>query len=146
MTGEPVLSHRHGALVFVDTVKPLPLVDPTTAARYLKVKRHTLACYRNLGQGPRYYKFGRWIRYSWPDLRSWVSPSEPTWIAPAEPEHNDGGRHLVDTPTAARFLTVTRFCLYNYRAEGSGPPFHRYGRRLYYALEELKDWAEQQRR
>lgn len=141
MTGE---LHYPAGVVFGVAVDPLPLIDPTSAAKLLGLKRHTLACYRHIGQGPRYYKFGRWIRYARADLLAWAGRSELVEITPVEPDSS--ARLFVDTPAAARFLTVTRFCLSNYRAEGSGPPFHRHGRRLYYSLAELRDWAKQQRR
>ncbi|PZU06337.1 DNA-binding protein [Sphingomonas sp.] len=62
----------HGA-IHLNDVKPLRLVTPTIAAKYLTITRHSLACYRNLGGGPAYYKFGRWIRYSLDDLDEWVT-------------------------------------------------------------------------
>lgn len=136
-------------ICFVEAPDPLLLIDPTDAARFLKVKRHTLACYRSLDQGPPYYKFGRWIRYAWPDLLQWAGADHPDAAStPLAPRDNGlvDRLLLVDTLTAARFLTLTRFCLDNYRAEGSGPPYHRYGRRLYYCLNELRDWASAQRR
>jgi len=135
--------------VFLDTIEPLPLLDPTAAAELLGVKRHTLACYRNLGDGPAYFKFGRWIRYAPEDLRTWaprpddipLPDNSPTFDARA-PAH---ATYLVDTATAARFLTVTRFCLCNYRVEGSGPPFLRFGRRVHYSTGALWHWAQRQR-
>jgi hypothetical protein len=144
MTAEPGGAPR---IMFVRSLEPLPLIDPTAAARMLNLRRHTLACYRCLEEGPAYYKFGRWIRYALADLHQWAGiPSDRDTMSPLIPEDWTHAIRLVDTPTAAHFLTVTRHCLANYRAEGSGPPFHRYGRRLYYALHELRDWAERQRR
>ena len=131
--------------MFLDEVEPLPLLDPTAAARLLKVKRHTLACYRSLGTGPTYYKFGRWIRYAPADLHLWTSAGEGEPAAPFGAGSADDKRLLIDTPTAARFLTITRFGLSNYRRENGGPPFRRLGRRLYYDLGELRLWAERQR-
>lgn len=62
----------HGA-IHLNNVKPLRLVTPALAAKYLTITPHSLACYRNLGGGPAYYKFGRWIRYSLEDLDDWVN-------------------------------------------------------------------------
>lgn len=132
-------------VMFVKEVEQLPLLDPTAAARLLKVQRHTLACYRSLDTGPAYYKFGRWIRYSWEDLHLWTGATVGSFARPFGGVSSDDGLLLVDTPTAARFLTITRFCLSNYRLENGGPPFHRFGRRLYYGLSELRIWAERQR-
>lgn len=62
----------HGA-IHLNDVKPLRLITPSVAAKYLTITPHSLACYRNLGGGPAYYKFGRWIRYSLDDLNEWVA-------------------------------------------------------------------------
>lgn len=59
--------------VFVKEVEPMLLVDPTAAANFLTITRHTLACYRSSSGGPPYFKFGRWIRYSVEDLRQWAA-------------------------------------------------------------------------
>lgn len=132
------------AWLFGTEADPLPLLDPTAAARFLGVARHSLACYRNLGSGPAYYRFGRWIRYLPDDLDSWKTRHERlvghrafnVWASP---------RALLDCASAARFLTVTRFCLQSYRKMGGGPPMRRFGRRVYYAVEDLEQWAEAQR-
>jgi hypothetical protein len=151
MTTEPdrIVPPPGTRMVFLDTLEPLPLVDPTQAARFLGLKRHTLACYRNLGGGPAYYKFGRWIRYAWADLRQWAG-FDGADVAWAQPDIVQPGARgtllLVDTTTAARFLTLTRFCLANYRAKGGGPHFCRFGRRIHYPVDELLGWAWRQRR
>jgi hypothetical protein len=58
MTAEPNLVQLKpaelGPLVFMAELEPLPLADPTAAARFLGIGRHTLACYRSLGDGPAY--------------------------------------------------------------------------------------------
>ena len=143
MVGEP---SRQTHIVFVDSVDPLPLLDPTAAAEFLKVRRHTLACYRHLGEGPAYYKLGRWIRYTTPDLEQWaVLPTSLLTRSPLIMELGSHTIYLVDSPTAARFLTVTRHCLYNYREIGRGPPVRHLGRRVYYSLSELLKWVAAQR-
>jgi hypothetical protein len=143
MAGEPSQQTR---ILFVDAVDPLPLLDPTVAARFLKVRRHTLACYRHLGEGPAYYKLGRWIRYTTPDLERWAAlPSSLVTRSPLTMELGSETIYLVDSPTAARFLTVTRHCLYNYREIGRGPPARHMGRRVYYSLGELLKWVAAQR-
>lgn len=150
MTAEPDrMTLPPGArIVFLDALAPLPLADPTQAARFLNVRRHTLACYRDLSTGPVHYKLGRWIRYAWADLRQWSGLE--TFAAPRVPPPPVDGTTvdalaLVDTLTAARFLTLTRFCLDNHRKTGGGPPFCRYGRRLYYPVDGLHRWAQAQR-
>lgn len=68
-TADALVEAVLGRLIFLPDLAPLPLVDPTEAARYLGIRRHSLACYRSLGEGPPYYKSGRWIRYEETDLR-----------------------------------------------------------------------------
>jgi hypothetical protein len=54
--------------VFTDDAGPIRFVDTEAAARYLTLEAHTLECYRALGEGPAFYKFGRYVRYLqiWP--------------------------------------------------------------------------------
>ncbi len=134
---------------FLGTLDPLPLVDPTEAARFLNVRRHTLACYRSLGDGPTYYKFGRWIRYAWTDLLRHSGRTGEDNVAPMIRQPEDASPRdellLVDSLAAARFLTLTRFCLNNYRQVGGGPPFCRLGRRIHYPVDGLRRWAAGQR-
>jgi len=134
------------SVLFVDAVEPLRLLDPTAAARLLKLKRHTLACYRNLGEGPAYYKFGRWIRYTEADLNNWVGGVwdnlTPSPLETMAPTHQTV---LVNTATAARFLTISIDCLKNYRKGGDGPRMRRCGRRVHYSVAELLAWAQAQR-
>jgi hypothetical protein len=133
-------------IVFGLTVDPLPLIDPTLAAAHLGLKRHTLACYRNLGEGPTYYKFGRAIRYARADLLAWASrPPKVTPVQPEEPFPLSPAVVLIETIAAARFLTVTAFFLKYHRTAGRGPRYRRYGNYIYYAVNDLRDWAEAQR-
>ena len=152
MTARPVrpglITGVGARLLFVDTLEPLPLLDPTGAAKMLQVKRHTLACYRNLGVGPPFYKFGRWIRYALNDLQQWlgVTPDDSaSWQPKIEREALPGTLLLLNVTAAARFLTVTSFCLTNYRAEGVGPRYCRFGRTVHYPVDELRRWARKQR-
>lgn len=43
------------------------------AARYLALSPHSLECYRSLGGGPPFYKFGKFVRYAVPDLEAWAA-------------------------------------------------------------------------
>ena len=54
--------------VFVKEAGPVRFVDTEAAARYLALEAHTLECYRSLGGGPIFYKFGRYVRYAVDDL------------------------------------------------------------------------------
>ena len=51
----------------------IPFVDTEAAARYLALSSHSLECYRSLGGGPPFYKFGKFVRYAVPDLEAWAS-------------------------------------------------------------------------
>jgi Helix-turn-helix domain len=59
--------------VQVDAVGKIPFVDTAAAARYLALSPHSLECYRSLGGGPPFYKFGKFVRYAVSDLESWAA-------------------------------------------------------------------------
>ncbi len=59
--------------VFVKEAGPVRFVDTEAAARYLALEAHTLECYRSLGGGPIFYKFGRYVRYAVDDLDAWAA-------------------------------------------------------------------------
>jgi hypothetical protein len=59
--------------VFVKDAGPIRFVDTEAAARYLALEGHTLACYRSLGGGPIFHKFGRYVRYAVDDLDAWAA-------------------------------------------------------------------------
>jgi hypothetical protein len=56
----------------VDDTGLIPFVDTEAAARYLALSPHSLECYRSLGGGPPFYKFGKFVRYAVPDLEAWA--------------------------------------------------------------------------
>jgi len=56
----------------VDDTGLIPFVDTEAAARYLALSPHSLECYRSLGAGPPFYKFGKFVRYAVPDLQAWA--------------------------------------------------------------------------
>uniref|UniRef100_UPI00346043C2 helix-turn-helix domain-containing protein n=1 Tax=Phenylobacterium montanum TaxID=2823693 RepID=UPI00346043C2 len=51
----------------------MPFVDTTAAARYLALSPHSLECYRSVGGGPAFYKFGKHVRYAVSDLDAWIA-------------------------------------------------------------------------
>lgn len=59
--------------VFVKEAGPVRFVDTEAAARYLALEAHTLECYRSLGGGPIFHKFGRYVRYAVDDLDVWAT-------------------------------------------------------------------------
>ena len=138
--------HLNGSgIVFGTTVEPLPLIDPTVAAALVGLKRHTLACYRNLGDGPPYYKFGRAIRYRTADLLAWAIRPSRLLVPRPQKQVSSQTIVLIDTNDAARFLSVTIFFLKYHRTRESGPKYRRYANHIYYAVDDLRDWAETQR-
>lgn len=65
----------------VDDTGLIPFVDTEAAARYLALSPHSLECYRSLGGGPPFYKFGEFVRYAVDDLEAWASSRRFTQAA-----------------------------------------------------------------
>jgi hypothetical protein len=59
--------------VQVEDTGKIPFVDTEAAARYLALSPHSLECYRSLGGGPPFYKFGKFVRYSVAELEAWAA-------------------------------------------------------------------------
>lgn len=59
--------------VQVEDTGKIPFVDTEAAARYLALSPHSLECYRSLGGGPPFYKFGKFVRYAIADLDVWAA-------------------------------------------------------------------------
>lgn len=59
--------------VMVEETGKIPFVDTEAAARYLALSPHSLECYRSLGGGPPFYKFGKFVRYAVADLEAWAA-------------------------------------------------------------------------
>ena len=68
----PPLAVMRTAVMVEDTGK-VPFVDTEAAARYLALSPHSLECYRSLGGGPPFYKFGKFVRYAVADLEAWAA-------------------------------------------------------------------------
>ena len=49
-----------------------PLLDSGMVARILGVEVATLAVWRRRGYGPRWYRIGKKVKYTEPDLRLWM--------------------------------------------------------------------------
>ncbi|MFG1244594.1 DNA-binding protein [Xanthobacter versatilis] len=64
-----------------DIVKRARFVDTEAVACYLALEAHTLECYRSLGGGPVYHKFGKWVRYAVDDLDSWAKSCQRSTTA-----------------------------------------------------------------
>lgn len=56
------------------------LLTPEQASEYLSIPIGTLANWRYRGEGPRYVKAGRLIRYRAVDLDSWLSGTHPSAV------------------------------------------------------------------
>ena len=59
--------------VMVEDMGKIPFVDTEAAARYLALSPHSLECYRSLGGGPPFYKFGKFVRYAVADIEAWAA-------------------------------------------------------------------------
>lgn len=71
---------------FVEDAGPIRFVDTEAAARYLALEAHSLECYRSLGGGPIFHKFGKYVRYAVDDLDDWAeSCRRVTTASPAAP-------------------------------------------------------------
>lgn len=69
---------------FVADAGSIRFVDTEAAARYLALSAHTLECYRSLGGGPAYHKFGKWVRYAVDDLDAWATSCRRSTAASPE--------------------------------------------------------------
>ena len=49
------------------------LLNTEEAAAWLGLSPRTLQCYRIRGEGPRFKKIGRWVRYAESDLEAWLA-------------------------------------------------------------------------
>ena len=58
------------------------------------------------------------------------------------------GTHAVflTTSEAGNFLRISPITLGRWRIEGYGPPYHKFGRRVVYARDDLLAWANKQAR
>ena len=54
------------------------LADSEEVADFLGVPAKTLAQWRYLGQGPRFHKVGRFVRYRWADVEKWLAAQSRT--------------------------------------------------------------------
>lgn len=48
------------------------ILTPEEAAAFLRISPETLRTWRHLGEGPRYLKMGRAVRYRRTDLEAWL--------------------------------------------------------------------------
>ncbi len=121
---------------------PLPqrFLVTKEAARFLKVSCRTLEKHRGHGTGPKWSKIGGRVIYAVSDLIEWAEPgakrstsaSIVTTVLPA----------MLGTPGAARFLNVCARTLERHRTYGTGPKCTKIGRRIFYAVSDLSEWAE----
>jgi hypothetical protein len=54
------------------------LAEPREVADRLRVPEKTLAQWRYLGQGPQFLKVGRFVRYRWSDVETWLATQSRT--------------------------------------------------------------------
>jgi predicted DNA-binding transcriptional regulator AlpA len=140
------------------------------AARFIGVSARTLEKHRIYGTGPKYRKVGRRIVYAISDLKEWVErgakrstsdrgmatvlPAIPVDVNLVEPARNrkrviaveDARSARPDTHEAARLLGLSHRTLERYRVSGAGPKYSKIGRRVFYSIGDLKEWAERRGR
>ncbi len=68
----------------------MELVEPSEAARTLKVKEATLAQWRWQGKGPRFRKIGAAVRYAVCDLDEYVEQAARTSTSDPGPQPSSG--------------------------------------------------------
>ncbi len=52
------------------------LLKPAEAAEFLGIRPETLCRWRLRGEGPRWLKNGRWVRYRRADVMAYLTPAE----------------------------------------------------------------------
>ena len=147
---------------------PLPFLRTKEAARFIGVSSRTLEKHRIYGTGPNYSKIGGRIIYAVADLREWAergarratSDRGGTTIHPAKPVDKGsriepvgdgaiaveldaaGQPAILATPAAARLLGVSSRTLEKHRIYGTGPNYSKVSGRVFYAIGDLRAWAE----
>ncbi len=64
---------------------------------------------------------------------------------PVPPPAIAGLQQLIDLQTLATYLGVQVATVYDWRAHHLGPPAHRLGKRLMFAVPDVQAWLEQRR-
>jgi predicted DNA-binding transcriptional regulator AlpA len=120
---------------------PLPFLRTQEAARFVAVSRRTLEKHRSQGTGPKWSKVGGRVIYAVSDLQEWVGKgnAKRSAIDPARTAVLPG---TLSTPEAARFVKLSVRTLERHRVFGSGPKFSKVGRRVVYAIDDVKAWAQ----
>jgi predicted DNA-binding transcriptional regulator AlpA len=59
-----------------DGTKPEPLASTADVAEVLGVPEKTLVEWRSRGIGPAYLKVGKYVRYRWSEVNSWLTTRE----------------------------------------------------------------------
>lgn len=55
---------------------------------------------------------------------------------------SSAGAHYLTNDEAAAFLRLSPRTLEKQRVQGGGPRYHKFGRRVLYAIDDLKHWAD----
>jgi predicted DNA-binding transcriptional regulator AlpA len=120
---------------------PLPFLRTQEAARFIGVSRRTLEKHRSQGTGPKWSKVGGRVIYAVSDLQEWIGEggAKRSAIDPARTAVLPG---MLSTPEVARFLKVSVRTLERHRVYGTGSKFSKAGRRVLYAIDDLRTWAE----
>ena len=57
-------------------MEKITYMKDTEAAKYLNISVHTLRAYRKKGEGPKFHKLGRSVRYTAENLDLWARGEE----------------------------------------------------------------------
>jgi len=79
----------NGSAAKQSTPPDLELLTPKEAARFLKLSESFLAKARMRGDGPRYRKLSRSVRYTKPDLLLWLKACAKTSTAEGQQDGTD---------------------------------------------------------
>lgn len=95
------------------------LIPSKAAAKRLGISAQTLERWRARGYGPPYTRSGRGhVYYSAEDLAAWLNPAGLT---------KTGSDRLISTKEASRQLGLHYRTLANWRHQGRGPPYFKFG-------------------
>jgi predicted DNA-binding transcriptional regulator AlpA len=120
---------------------PLPFLRTQEAARFVAVSPRTLEKHRSQGTGPKWRKVGGRVIYAVSDLQEWAGLGGAKRLA-IDPARTAVLPEMLSTPEAARFLKVSVRTLERHRVYGTGPEFSKVGRRVFYASDDVRAWAD----
>ena len=131
-------------------------LTPRDVSEKFQVSLSTLSNWRSLGTGPSYFKMGNKIRYANERLTKYFKKKNPdldleheeavksyrTFEPDPKPEYlND---HLAAKELAEKYRLKTQ-TLANWRTQGRGPGYQKYGNKIYYPIPAIDKWIQHSR-